>query len=156
LYASVLAEIGKMIGNMRQTSARTLAIVGLVCTSLTFAGLAYAKEPSNEALIRLVAVDRFAFGGIGLAGWRLPGEADYQIIFSRPSALAEFETIYLVGNPQALAYALVGIRHLNLDRYRELAQPLRNSRQRVLTQRGCIVYSESLGAIIQHIDAGLY
>jgi hypothetical protein len=115
-----------------------------------------AQSNSNEALIRLVTVDRFAFGGIGYSQLQSAGEADYETIFSRPSALAEFETIYLVGNPEARAYALFGIHEINLDRYLELARPLRNSRERVLTQSGCLVSAESMDTVIRHIDSGLY
>jgi hypothetical protein len=115
-----------------------------------------AQSTSNEALIRLVTVDRFAFGGIGYSQSQSAGEADYETIFSRPSALAEFETIYLVGNPEATAYALFGIHELNLDRYLELARPLRNSHERVLTQSGCLVSVEAVETIIRHIDSGLY
>jgi len=115
-----------------------------------------AQNNSNEAWIRLVTVDRFAFGGIGYSQLQSAGEAAYEAIFSRPSALAEFETIYLVGNPETKAYALLGIHDLSFDRYLELARPLRNSHERVLTQSGCLVSVESMDTIIRHIDSGLY
>ena len=136
--------------------ASVLILAGSVHGQGAPAGQVHSNGVSNPALIRLVAVDRFAFGGIGFSGILSEGEADYQTILARPSALAEFETIYLVGNPQAVAYALVGIYRLAPDRYRELAQPLRNSKERVLTQRGCLMTVEPLAAIIRHIDSGLY
>lgn len=129
---------------------KSLVIIDLIT------GLSYAAEPSNDALIDLAAAPRFAFGGIGFAGLTSDGETAYQTIMSRPSALAEFETLFLVGNPQGKAYALVGIRALNPARYRDLAQPLRGSRERVLTQQGCLVQIESLGAILDHIDGNRY
>jgi hypothetical protein len=45
-----------------------------------------AQSNSNEALIRLVTVDRFAFRGIGYSQLQSAGEADYETIFSHPSA----------------------------------------------------------------------
>jgi len=133
-----------------------LIIAGSAHAQSAPAAQIHKKEVSNQALIRLVTVDRFAFGGIGFSGLKSAGQADYETILSRPSGLAEFETIYLVGNPQAVAYALVGIHRLKWDRYLELAESLRDSKELVLTQRGCLVSVEPLAAIIRHIDSGLY
>ena len=155
--------------NIRVSRTSWLAILGLILAEIAHAQVVSSTltqaspsetiaspgnhgNESNQALIRLVSVDRFAFGGIGFTGLESQGEADYDAILSRPSALAEFETIYLVGNSQAKAYALVGLHQLNLDRYRELAEPLRHSTELVLRQRGCLVWGETMAAVIRQID----
>jgi hypothetical protein len=93
-----------------------------------FAGFAYAADSSNPALIRLVTVDRLALGGVGFAGLTTSGEADFQTVASRSSGLAEFETILLVGNPQAQAYALmafISLRPCPLPRTRTSVSQLK-------------------------------
>ena len=62
----------------------------------------------------------------------------------------------VVGNPQAKSYALVGIRELNVNRFKELSHSLRNSKEVVLTQIGCISFHESFNAILNRIEAGEY
>jgi hypothetical protein len=50
--------------------------------------------------------------------------------------------------------AFISLRRL--PRYRELAGPFRNSKQKVLTQRCCLVDTKTLGEIIQQIDGYRY
>jgi hypothetical protein len=50
----------------------------------------------------------------------------------------------------------VGIRTLDRSRFKQISQPLRDSAEEVVTQRGCIVYHESLGVVLKRIDAGNY
>jgi hypothetical protein len=44
------------------------------------------------------------------------------------------------------AYALMGIRNFNPERFIALAQPMRDSKERITTVHGCVVSHESLGA----------
>ena len=74
------------------------------------------------------------------------GEKDYKLILSRPSAMADFEKLLSVGNPQAKCYALVGIRTLELNRFKELLRTLRNPKEEVQAQFGCMRARESIGS----------
>jgi hypothetical protein len=112
--------------------------------------------PFEAAFNRLAKVEHFAFGGVGYAGQISQGQKDYEIILSRPSALADFERLYAAGNPQAKAYALVGIRKINPERFKQLAQPLRDSQENVVTMGGCIVSHETFAGVIRNIESGNY
>jgi hypothetical protein len=112
--------------------------------------------PVDMVLERLAEVQRFAIGGTGFAGTVSHGEQDYIIILSRTSAMADFEKLYAKGNPQAKCYALVGIRKLNPNRFKELAQPLRSSKELVATMHGCLAYQEVLEDVIKQIGGGRY
>ena len=85
-----------------------------------------------------------------------PGEKDYTIILSRPSAINDFERLLAIGNSQAKSYALVGIRALNPKRYQELSPSFRSSKDDVVTQSGCIEWHETLSKILKRVEAGEY
>ena len=128
----------------------------MVLVVLMSAVSAQPSEPVDSTFERLAKVDRFAFGGIGDAGITSQGEKDYKLILARPSALADFEKLLPAGNPQAKSYALLGIRALNPDRFKELSRKLRESKIEVVTQSGCIEYQEPLEIVLKHIEAGEY
>jgi hypothetical protein len=128
----------------------------IIAAILVAAAVAQREDPSDMTFQRLAKVQRFAFGGTGYAGVISQGEKDYKVILLRPSAMADFEKLLSVGNPQAKSYALVGVRTLNLNRFNELSQPLRDSKEKVLGQSGCMLYDEPLTAVLKRIEAGEY
>jgi hypothetical protein len=128
----------------------------LAVAILVAVGIGQAGESIDSIFNRLAKVDQFAFGPTGYAGVISQGEKDYKSVLSRQSAMADFEKLYLVGNPQAKCYALVGLHKLNPSRFKELSESLRNSRGEVVRQSGCIVYHESFAAILKRIEAGQY
>jgi hypothetical protein len=123
---------------------------------LVAVSIAQAGESLDSTFNRLAKVDRFAFGPTGYAGVISQGEKDYKSVLSRSSAREDFEKLYLVGNPQAKCYALVGIRKLNPSRFKELSDSLRRSRDDVVTESGCIVDHETFAAVLKRIEAGRY
>jgi hypothetical protein len=128
----------------------------MVLVVLMSAASAQPSEPVDSTFERLAKVDRFAFGGIGYAGFTSQGERDYKLISARSSALADFEKLLSVGNPQAKSYALFGIRAINPVRFKELSRILCESKIEVVTQSGCIEYKEPLGTVLKHIEVGGY
>jgi hypothetical protein len=120
------------------------------------AASAQVSAPVDAIFERLSKVEMFAFGPTGYAGTISQGEKDYKLILSRPSAFADFEKLLSAGNPQSKAYALVGIRAVNTNRFKELSGSLRDSNEGVTTQSGCIVFHEVLGAVLKRIEAGDY
>jgi hypothetical protein len=70
--------------------------------------------------------------------------------------MADFERLLLVGNSQAKGYALVGIRALGPSRFKELSHSMRDSKEGLLTEKGCIVSHEPLGVVLNRIEAGEY
>jgi hypothetical protein len=123
---------------------------------LLAATVAQAGEPIDSTFERLAKVDTFAFGPTGHAGVISQGEKDYRLILSRPSAIADFERLVSAGNPQAKSYALVGIRVLNVNRFKELSHSFRDSKEEVVTQIGCIIFDMPFKAVLDRIEAGEY
>ena len=145
----------KTLGRVR-SPVRCKMRTWILTVSLILVSLAHAGDSVDSVLDRLAKVDRFAFGGTGFAGVTSKGETDYRLILSRPSAEADFEKLFAVGNPQGKSYALVGIRALDPSRFKKVSGPLRDSTEEVVTQSGCIIYHESLGVVLRRITAGDY
>jgi hypothetical protein len=125
-------------------------------TALLFSAVPQATQRVDTSFERLAQVEIFAFGGVGFAGVTSSGENDYRDILARPSALGDFEKLYSSGNPQAKCYALVGIRKLSLQRFKELANSLHSSKEHVATMQGCIARQQFLGDIVKQIESGNY
>ena len=128
----------------------------LLITALFVTGVPQAVQPVDTAFERLAKVERFAFGPVGYAGVTSSGEKDYRAVLARPSAMAEFERLFSSGNIPGKCYALVGIRKLSSQRFKELSQSLRSSKKQVTTMQGCIIFRVLLGDVIKQIDAGKY
>jgi hypothetical protein len=128
----------------------------IISAALLLAAIAHAGEPTDSTIERLAKVDRFAFGGIGYAGITSQGEKDYKMVFSRGSAMADYERLLSIGNLQAKSYALVGIRALSPTRYKELSRSFRDSKEEVVIQIGCIEFREPLATVLKHIEARDY
>jgi len=127
-----------------------------VISALLFFPILQPAQTVDANFERLSKIVVFAFGGVGFSGATSPGEKDYKVILSRPSAMAEFERLYSSGNIMAKCYALVGIHRLSPQRFRELARPLHNSKEQVVTMHGCLMSYEPLGVIINQIESGRY
>jgi hypothetical protein len=117
---------------------------------------AQAPKAADAPLERLAKVEIFAFGPTGYAGITSQGEKDYKVVLSRSSASADFERLFSLGNPQAKSYALVGLRAVNANRFKEISSSLRESREDVTTESGCIVSHESLRTVLKHIEPSDY
>lgn len=126
----------------------------IVLTVLLLAASAQAQQPADVVIERLAGVHHFAFGGVGIAGTTSPGERDYKVVLARSSAMADFKRLFSIGNPQAKAYALVGIRTLNPRRYRELSRKFYDSKENVSTMRGCLISTESVASVLKQIEDG--
>ena len=125
-------------------------------SALLFFPILQPAQAVDADFERLSKIGVFAFGGVGFSGATSPGEKDYKAILSRPSALADFERLYSSGNMMAKCYALVGIRRLSPQRFRELAGSLHTSKEQVVTMHGCIMSQEPLSVIIKQIESGRY
>jgi hypothetical protein len=66
------------------------------------------------------------------------------------------EKLYATGNPQAMSYALAGMRKLDRKRYAELLVSVRASDVTVQTMSGCIISKERLRKIADDLDSGKY
>ena len=119
---------------------------------------AIAQEKADTAQETLEFARMFAFGGVGFFGTTSRENLAFASILVLPSHTAEqrFERLYLSGNPQAMSYALAGMRKLDRKRYAELIASARTSDATVHTMSGCIMKSEKLRKIADELDAGKY
>src|ERR1700720_5057487 len=101
----------------------------LLVLLLLFVPVPQSAHPPDAVVERLAKTGAFAFGSVGFGAIISPGEKDYRTVFNRSSALEDFEKLYSSGNLQAKCYALAGIHRLDPPRFRELAQPLRDSKE---------------------------
>jgi hypothetical protein len=120
--------------------------------------LSQAGVSGSEIFRRLSHVRVFAFGGVGYAGVTSEGEKDFRVIYSEPPAnsLPDFERLYVQGTPEARSYALAAIRKLDPEHFRDLAQSLRSSQERVVTMKGCIMEDRTMAEVVKEIDSGGY
>lgn len=100
----------------------------------------------------------FAFGGIGFAGATSQEELAFESILDLPSDTAKprLEKLYSSGNPQAMSYALAGMRKIDRKRYAEMIFSARRSDATVHTMTGCIMSNERFLQIAEELDAGRY
>ena len=131
-------------------------MIFLLITMLLFVPVPQSAHPPDAVIERLAKVGVFAFGPVGYVGIISPGEKDYRTVFNRSAALEDFEKLYSAGNVQAKCYALAAIHRLDPTRFKELVQPLRNSKETVTTMSGCIMSHEALGDIIKQIESGRF
>ena len=124
--------------------------------TLVAAATANGGEPPESPFQQLTHVQYFAVGGTGEGGDISAGEKNFHLLLAEPSALAEFERLYSVGNLQAKAYALVGIRQLNHARFNQMSHSLRNSKDLVNVQSGCKSFDVPFGELLKSIASGRY
>lgn len=129
----------------------------IISIILLVASVVQAGDFIDSSLSKLIQVDTFVFGAFGAAGVISEGEKDFRVLLSSPSAINYFEKLYVVGNPQAKCYALVGIRTLNPERFRKLSSELlADETQVMMSQGGCIVLNETMSSVVKGIARGDY
>jgi hypothetical protein len=128
----------------------------ILIAMLVSIGFAVGQESADAALDRFAKIGIFAFGGVGYAGVRSKGETYYRVVYSHPSALAEFGKLLVVGTPAAKLYALTAIRRLDPKHFGQVARPFRDSDEDVAMEVGCIIHHEKFGVILKGIEAGRY
>lgn len=126
----------------------------IVIAFLVTAGLAQTQMPPDLTFERLAAAKRFAIGGVGYAGTMSEEEKDFRVILARPSSKEDFERLFTIGNPQAKAYALLGLYVLKSPKFKELASHPQLEMITLHTQSGCIVRAEVLTEVIGRIERG--
>ena len=133
---------------------RFLAITLLLLIIFVVAGivLAHSVQPTLEA------AKMFALGTVGFGASVSQEEDQFNAILAlEPTeAKQKLEKLYSSGNPQAMSYALLGMRKLDRKRYSELLVSARASNLIVTTMSGCIMSQEKLRAVADDLDSGIY
>ncbi|MFL6447370.1 MAG: hypothetical protein ACJ746_06725 [Bryobacteraceae bacterium] len=135
-----------------------VSVILFMCAAAFFAAEAPAEKPitPDHALDRLTKAYVFGFGGIGFAGTIPEGEIAFRALLARSSAARDFEAAFVRGTPQAKAYALVGLREVNSNRFAELAGSLQASSIEVQTMQGCLMNKLPMSKLVERIKAGEY
>ena len=136
-------------------SRRVLILLAVACCCSASA-LKPSDQSADALLTRLSHVETFAFGGTGFAMSISQGEKDYRALLARPSAAANFKRLFAHGNPQAKAYALVGLQQTDPNRFAKLAAALQSSTLQVQTMQGCIMFPYPMSTVISRIRSGMY
>jgi hypothetical protein len=117
--------------------------------------VAIAQEKADTAQETLEFANVFAFGFAGTTSREELAFTSILVLRSH-SAKQRLERLYLSGNPQAMSYALAGMRKLDRKRYAELIARARTSDATVHTMSGCVMTNEKLRKIADELDSGKY
>jgi hypothetical protein len=142
----------------RETAMRKATALLLSLLFLLFPLESRPQDGAAAAAHRISSVNVFAFGGIGFAGKTSDGEKDFRIVYSQSHnvSLKFFEDLFRNGNPEAMSYALAGIRQLAPARFVTLRQSLAGSSAKVVTMSGCIIEDRLLTTVADDIGKGNY
>jgi hypothetical protein len=118
----------------------------------------YSSSAPSTPMHSLAEAKIFALGPVGFAAKTSQEERQFKALFAidRDKAKQELERLYSSGNPQAMSYALVGMRKLDRNRYAELLVTARASDVTVTTMWGCLIKSEKLRTVANELDSGKY
>ena len=116
------------------------------------------SEKYDHWLHGLTEARVFAIGPVGYEEATSQEELHLMAILAlKPDeAKQELEKLYSSGNPQAMSYALAGMRKLDRTRYTELLVSARASDLTVETLSGCMGSTLQLSEIATELDSGKY
>ncbi len=137
-----------------------LALLWAVCCSAATApGPAQAKptlEEAQKAYEGLVAVQSFAFGGVGFAGTISQGEKAFRTVLASTNGLSLFRKALARGTTEAKLYALCGVHRLDPRSFESASRDLVSANPKVSTITGCLVGREEAATVVKQIAAGRY
>jgi hypothetical protein len=124
----------------------SLKVAGAIALSLCAASLARGSSVQDA--------DKFAFGGIGVAGTISQGEASLRTILDKPDAATQLEKMLPHATDAGRLYILVGLRIRDRSAYKRAFESYSKRDSTVETVRGCMITRKSFQALIQEIDRG--
>jgi len=135
-----------------------LLFFALVTVTVAQSDHSYSWSAASTPLHSRAEAKIFAVGPVGFAGRMSQEERQFKALLAldQQKAKQELERLYSSGNPQAMSYALVGMRKLDRKRYAELVVAARASDMTVTTMSGCFVESERLRTVADDLDSGKY
>jgi hypothetical protein len=98
--------------------------------------------------------DKFALGGIGVAGTISQGEAALRTILDKPDAATQLEKMLPHATDAGRLYILVGLRMRDPAAYKRAFDSYSKHDSTVETVRGCMIRKESFQALMREIDRG--
>ena len=128
---------------MRLTSFN---IIGAIALSLCAVPLARGSDVQDA--------DKFALGGIGVAGTMSKGERALRAILDQPDAVTQLEKVLPHATDAGRLYILVGLRARDRSAYKRAFDLYSQHDSTVETVRGCMISRESFQALMHEIDRG--
>jgi hypothetical protein len=98
--------------------------------------------------------DKFAFGGIGVAGTMSKGETALRAILDQPDAATQLEKMLPHATDAGRLYILVGLRIRDRSAYKRAFDSYSKHDSTVQTVHGCMISKESFQAVMREIDRG--
>jgi len=98
--------------------------------------------------------DKFAFGGIGVAGTMSKGERAFRAILDEPDAAIQLERMLPHATDAGRLYILVGLRMRDRSAYKRAFDSYSQHDGTVETVQGCMISRKSFQALMREIDRG--
>jgi len=123
-----------------------LKIVAAIALSLCAVSLARGSDVQDA--------DKFALGGIGVAGTISKGESALRTILAAPDAVTQLEKMLPHATDAGRLYILLGLRMRDRSAYKRAFESYAKHESIVETVRGCMISRESFQALLREIDRG--
>jgi len=123
-----------------------LKIVAAIALSLCAVSLARGSDVQDA--------DKFALGGIGVAGTISKGESALRTILAAPDAVTQLEKMLPHATDAGRLYILLGLRMRDRSAYKRAFESYAKHDSAVKTVRGCMISRESFQALMREIDRG--
>src|SRR5436189_6069720 len=124
----------------------SLKVAGAIALSLCAASFACGSDVQDA--------DKFAFGGIGVAGTMSKGESALRAILDQPDAATQLERMLPHATDAGRLYILVGLRMRDRSAYKRAFDSYSQHDSTVETVHGCMISRESFQALMREIDRG--
>ena len=121
-------------------------IVGIIALSLCAVGFARGSDVQDA--------DKFALGGIGIAGTISQGESALRTILDKPDAATHLEKMLPHATDAGRLYILVGLRMRDRSAYKRAFDSYAKHDGTVETVHGCMISRKSFQAVMHEIDRG--
>jgi hypothetical protein len=161
--ATVTSRAGHEPRQPRRGSSLTLAMKKiLLATFFLFTVIlhAAAERPTefyDPDVQRLLQVNLFAFGGIGVGGRTSEGEDAFGAIVRKKEAIRFILAVFEYGGDHAKCYALVALRESSPQLFREsIARLRKNPPKEITMMSGCLMSHPKPEKVLAAIEAGSY
>jgi len=124
----------------------SLKVAAAVALSLCTVPLARGSDVQDA--------DKFAFGGIGVAGTISKGESALRTILDQPDGATQLERMLPHATDAGRLYILVGLRVRDRSAYKRAFDSYSQHDSTVETVQGCMISRKSFQALMREIDRG--
>ena len=137
---------------------KAIALLGvLLATAFARGAEARPTEYYDPDVQRLIKVQMFAFGGVGLGGGISQGEASFGAIVRKQGAIRYIMAAFEYGSTPARCYALIALRESSPVLFRAALSAIRKRPpEKLRTASGCLVMERDAKGILDAIEAGAY